>query len=126
MQVVVDFLENEAIADDVFVKITLDSGVLIMDRGKRLPEDLSSWCLFDPKQGQGTGVMMGVVELVHGLVREQASIGIDAAGGESTARGDEHPQVGIAGNTHQERSQPMEGGDSVIILPVKDDKITSG
>ena len=66
---------------------------------------------------------MGVVQLVDGFVGEEAPVGIDASGAEATAGRHEHPQVGVAGHTHQEGGHTVEGRDPVVRLPVEIDEL---
>jgi len=67
-------------------------------------------------------VVVAVVQPVHGLVGEQRAVRIAPSRGQAAGRGDEHPEVGVRGQVHQERRHPVEAGDAVVLLAVQRDE----
>ena len=109
----VDLLEHQAVAGGVLVEIAFDGGSSARRPRRRVPRAGTPARPVDADQGHRAGVVMGVMELVHGQVGEQAAVGIHPPGGQPAAGGDEHPQVGVAGQAHQEGVHAMIGRDPV-------------
>ena len=76
------------------------------------------------EQRDGTCVMRRVVKLVDRLVGEQRAIGIVAAGRETAVGGDEHPQVRVGWDIHQEWRQRIDGADQAVGFAIERHEFT--
>ncbi len=118
----VDILEDQAVAEHA-----LGERPLAMALGERLPEPHVAVGQLRADEGDGTRVMLGVVQPVAGEVGKQGTLGVDPTGGEAAVAGHEHPEVGVGGQVDQERIHPVEVLDPVIGLAVEvDEAVVSG
>ena len=118
-QVMAYFLKNQAIAGHIFEEVSFNIRVLSLGRSEGFPEQGLSVFHFHPDQSQGAGVVMTLVELVHRAIGKKAAVGVNSTGSESATRGDEHPQIGVAGNAHQKGVHAIECGDAVMDLSIQ-------
>lgn len=86
---------------------------------QRLPQRCRGGSAPHAQQRDGTGVVGSVVQAVHGLVGEQGAVRIAPAGGEPGRRRQEHPQVRVGRDVHQEWRERIHGGDVLPGLAVQ-------
>ncbi len=116
-QVQVQLLEHDPVPDGALVEGPLHPEPAVPSGRQGFPEDLGFTLPPHPEQGDRSGVKRPVVELVHRLVGEEASVRVHPPGGEPPPGGDEHPEVGVGGDAHEEGGHPMGTLDPGVVLP---------
>ncbi len=115
---VVDFFEGDAVAGDILGEVAFDIAVEVARGREGLPEHRGLIFAFEAHQAHRSGVVVGIVELIHRQVGKKAALRVDPAGGQTPTAGDKHPQVRIAGDTDQKGIQAVIGGNPVLDFPV--------
>ncbi|MBK7366532.1 MAG: hypothetical protein IPJ04_01145 [Candidatus Eisenbacteria bacterium] len=112
----VDLLEDHLVAERMLVQVALDHRIERRAMRERLPRHRGRAFAAHAEERDRARVVMRVVQLVHGDVREQAAFGVGAARGQAAAAAHEHPQIGVARNAHQERRKTVEVRDAKELL----------
>jgi hypothetical protein len=118
-EAVVDLLEDEPVAEHVLVQVALDPRVLSRVRGERFPHDRCTARAPHAQQRDRAGVVVAVVQPVHRLVGEERAVRVPPACGQTPAGRDEHPEVRVARDAHQEWAHPIVRRDPVVRLSIQ-------
>ena len=103
------FLEDHGIAEHALEQAAPRVGAMSRER---LP-DGGAARLRDAQDGDRTDSAAEVMESIVGLVRKDAPFGLDPAGRQPAGAREEHPEIGVADDGHQERIDCVEGADAV-------------